>query len=314
VKLARRNLVLAAALAALVVVDLATRVDTTLDREIGPLVADFHPDRVASIEVAPPTSGGPLAPLVVERAAADAPWTLPAKLGYPALPERVDPILAQVAGLSTLDLVAESAADHGRYGVDAAGVLLTLRDATGGIVTQLVQGATAPDGRATYVRLAERDEVYRMPGTRPWPTTVEPVLDPFLIRIAASGDVAGFRVSGGAFDGVFHAVRDHTQAVQKWSTVDGHALQSGAVDRELGRLNRTFLVDVLAAEPLAEDAPTTLRFELDRVDGTTRVLRCGEPLPDGTIPATLDDAPWTVAIDPVAFQALVGGLVKLIGG
>lgn len=312
-KITRRNLALIVVLSVLIGLDVASRSGGEEVRQVGALLDGFDPARVHRFELTPPGSEDPI---VVERTAPDAPWTLPATFGYPAFPDLIDRVLAHVASLSTLDLVAEDVADHARYGVDASGAFLVLSGAQGEVLAGLVQGKLAPDGAATYVRRVDGSNVYRMPRTKLWPTTIDVFLDMSLIRVPETKAILGFQFEGDLFAAPYAVVHDRAKSFRPWHTPDPDhkVLTTGKVTKALIHINSTFHTGVVAAEALGPDATVLMRLNVDFEGSPSRTLRFGAALPNGQIPVSRDDDPWTVTVDPVTFQLLVDALQAIVGG
>ena len=131
-------------------------------RSVAPLIPDFDAESVRTIRILEP-GGGPITTL--ERASANAPWTLRERYGAPALERRVAALLTDIGALTDLDLVGEGADRFGEYGLTeerAHRIVVETSskgDGAGGVDLFV---ASAGDG-AAFVRREGDERVVRAP-------------------------------------------------------------------------------------------------------------------------------------------------------
>jgi hypothetical protein len=307
--LAPRNVVLLLLVLALLALDLSTGgVGGPPARAVGPLFPDLRAEDVQRLVIeSPAPDGGRNRVELVRTGDALRPWRVPAAFDHPTWDGAVDELLQVVVALSTIDLLTEDASQHARYGVDGSGARLVLSGAGETVLADLVQGDTAPGGRATYVRRFGEDAVYRMARLRRLRADVNGLLDtrwmphePALVQT--------IRLSGADVGEELVLARD-PQLLRRW-TSHGEELPSLAVGGLLTRLAGLHFEEVLAAG----DAPLSglrLQVELSLSSGVTWVGRFGAALDDGRVPAT--GSGWTVAFPLEAYE-LVRDAARAAGG
>ncbi len=272
--MSRPNLLLAVLLVALIALDLLTLPGQGPARVIGPLLPGLDTAAAAELEL----RADGTAPLVLRRDGED--WVLPATLGYAARTTLAEDLLTRLASLSTLDLVTEDAARHREYGVDQ-GTLVTVRDAEGQVLAELLQGDLTPDGRATYGRAPSEDRTYRLPLFAPvrldpawWLDARLLTFEPGLVR----------RVELVSGERALVLERDLAR-VGVWRTPAGDPAAGASVDRLLEALRSTFLDEVLEDRPLET---STWSVTLELADGSQRGLRVAASPAGGPAAAGVD--------------------------
>ncbi|MDG1498967.1 MAG: DUF4340 domain-containing protein [Planctomycetota bacterium] len=119
----------------------------------------FNPDQILRLTVEDPVDG---IPLVLKRAAKNAPWLVEARGDFPALAYPVDNMLRVLANLREDSLVSEESSSHKLFGVtDETGTKLGL-EAPGGLAWSFVLGdlARGAGGTRTYLRAGGEQRVY----------------------------------------------------------------------------------------------------------------------------------------------------------
>ncbi len=272
--MSRPNLLLAVLLVALIALDLLTLPGQGPARVIGPLLPGLDTAAAAELEL----RADGTAPLVLRRDGED--WVLPATLGYAARTTLAEDLLTRLASLSTLDLVTEDAARHREYGVDQ-GTLVTVRDAEGQVLAELLQGDLTPDGRATYGRAPSEDRTYRLPLFAPvrldpawWLDARLLTFEPGLVR----------RVELVSGERALVLERDLAR-VGVWRTPAGDPAAGASVDSLLEALRSTFLDEVLEDRPLET---STWSVTLELADGSQRGLRVAASPAGGPAAAGVD--------------------------
>jgi len=306
-RIARRNLFLAAVLVVLAGTYYALEESAPEERSIGALFPDLATRQPARIVIAK-------AEEEIELVRQGEDWFLPAYLGFLAQTRAVQELLVSATSLTNSDLLAEEAGLHGLYGVGQDGLRLRVYDASGSVLADLVQGGLADNvrgqGAATYVRsLLEQnpDGVYRAPHFAPvtldgmqwlatrWirltpPTVTRVVIDGQDLSAGARGRVIEKNSSG------------------QWSHSGGGDVQVRAVLDLLGVCSNLFLSSVHAAGPLAGEAALEISFfEGDKLLET---LSFGSELPGGRTAGR--SAGDFVALFPADVYALVREAVRVL--
>ncbi|MFT5050025.1 MAG: hypothetical protein ACI8QZ_001418 [Chlamydiales bacterium] len=295
-RIAHRNFVLAGVWLGLLVLSWALQGPGSgqAQREIGRLFPDFQRADAARVVIERPArTDAPDARQTVELVRrdggpADALWVLPEHFDHPAGSVSLEQLFDALTSLTNLDLLAESAASHVDYGVDAAGLVLRVFDGSGDLLAGLVQGAQATpaagSGLASYVRVLGSDEVFRAPRVGAIPT------DPrrWLERRWLSFEPALVRAVRVTEDDVTETW-SRTE-MERWSR-DGKAVSARIIRSLLDRLNACFLDDVLAAGP--GERAAVQRITLVMLDDTEFEMNFAKADPEGS------RAAWRGVTEPV---------------
>lgn len=294
--ISRRNLSLAGVLVLLFLADSLLAPDHRPVRSVGPLLAQLDVQQADRIELRGPDA----AALVLQRKGEG--WVLPGSLSYPARAELVRTLLDSLASLSTLDLVSSDGTKHDEYGV-GSGTHLRVLDGEGLVLGELVQGDLAPDGSATFGRLPAGDETYRLSGLLGFRLDAAYYLDARLLSFEPAL-VAAVRVQTPA--GVVGLLRDPAR-VNTWRREEsGQPVAATRVERLLTNLRATFLSEVLSDEPTAD--LTRFSVELEMTQGEQIHFSFGETNGEGTVPAVVGGAGFTVGISPASARALLSAI------
>ena len=260
----KRNWVLAALLGLLVLVDVFSLPKDAELREAKPLLDAWAPGAVQKVEIS--DQEGRLE--VVGNGQGQ--FTIPGFHNFPARPVVVKNLADGLATLTDLDLLSEDAASHKRYGLtEEQAVRIQLRNGEGAILADLFQGDLAPGARASYVRRADSDRVFRAPNFAqrvvtdplPWIEGRWMPLDGSLAKrvSVSSGDLpealtwtlaAGSRID--------------------WRNAQGEGVSATKVQRLLSALGRVTIqgVESQGTPGWMEDAGT-MRIEVELAGGET---------------------------------------------
>jgi hypothetical protein len=304
-RIARRNLVLAGLLAALLSLEaLLARPARTLD-DAGPLLAGFDAASVARIELRPADGLG----LTLERAGDG--WTVRERDGFPAYRYAVDELLADVRGLSALLPAGDAPSSHEALGVGQGGLHLILSGTRGR--SELVQGAPQGLSGGSTVRLAGSDAVFRAPGFAPLSTAAGSWLDTRLLDFEPSA-VRGLRVARAGENDL-----RLERSGQGWQNAAGAPAPKARVERLLELASTLVLADLVDAEVSATNGlgePAELSLELVLEGGVEQVLCIGIQDPNdpaGAFLATRRDwsRDWCVALPAETAQVLFAAIDDL---
>lgn len=119
-KLTRLNLVLLALTVALTALVVATRPDPLSAPPDEAAFPAFLPEAILEVHVGAPAGEGDAsqgAPVVLRRAAADAPWTVAQRGDFPAEAFPIETLLGQLAGVRARDVVSETAEGLALFGL-----------------------------------------------------------------------------------------------------------------------------------------------------------------------------------------------------
>jgi hypothetical protein len=154
---ARTTILLVVILVVLGVV--ATLTETNRKKQWKPAGNKLLPEYVAgNVDGLDLTKGN----LRVELAKQNGNWVVETENDQPADTALVSGILDNLTGLTSDDLVSTNAESHPALEVDSTGVDVVIH-AGGDEVGHIIVGKPGPDGMSTYVRLADQDNVYRVP-------------------------------------------------------------------------------------------------------------------------------------------------------
>ncbi|MEE4298089.1 MAG: DUF4340 domain-containing protein [Pseudomonadales bacterium] len=259
------TLLLAAELVLVAALNLSGRSDAG---HTGPLLA-FEPDSVQRLRI----SDGDGRAVMLEREAEG--WVLPEAERFPADADRIDDLLAELAGLEAGAPVARSTEAHERFRVteDAFERHVVLEDADG-TVGELLLGRSR-DTRRVHARAddAEAVVVIELP-TWELPTARRDWLDQSRLQLEAK-DVVAIELED------LRIERDEEEDDDGGTTEDGWRLAAreadddatrgepdgAAVDRLVRRLATLRVADVLTDAPAAEDEATARTVVLETRDG-----------------------------------------------
>lgn len=187
-------------------------------------------------------------------AGADPEWTIAELSGSVAFVDRIDRLLSRIGSMTTLDLVTESADQHGKYGLTDDGALriqLANSEAVGDAPSVDLLMAPAPN-RGTWVRAVGDDRVWRVarfsppsPSPLAWfdDSSLMPLADMAIQRMTLSGPgVDGEDVVIGAVPG------------GRYGSSDGKILASRPVQDLFKHLRMLYPVDVVASKEAGEPA------------------------------------------------------------
>jgi len=306
----RRNLLLAALVLALALVELLLDDSGPAPRAVGRLFPDLYADRAARIELA---RGD--ARLELARDAAGSGWSLPGSFGYPAFEPTVDNFLNGMTGLTTLDLLTDRPEAHREYGVGEEGLSVRVLDADGKPLAALVQGAPLARESGSYVRREGEDEVYRARSMRPLVLEASGWMDARLLSFAEPL-VSSIRATGAALEAPLERTRD--ERPDHWLRPDGSRALADAVRGALRDLAGRFFVDrVVAARAADLDfGEPRLVLELGLVDGGTLRLLVGRDAnaeEGGGVLIAREPGGFVLDLPRASFEALLGVLRHLAG-
>ena len=289
---ARRNLILAGSLVALILLDLMIAPSHRPQRVVGPLLGNLDVQQAVRIEL----TGQENQHLVLQRE--EQGWVLPQSLSYPARSELVRALLSSLASLSTLDLVSSDRDRQGEYGV-LAGTHIRILDGEGRVLGELLQGNLAPDGQATFGRLPAEDKTYRMSGLLPLRLDAEYYLDARLLSFEPALVSA---ILLNTAKGTQRLERDPAR-VKVWRRgSDGQPVVAARVERLLTSLRATFLAEVLRTGPT--QGLNSFHVELEMSQGKPIQFSLGEANEAGLVPAMVGGSAFTVGISQASAQAL----------
>ena len=263
----RRNLALLAALAVLVVVDLALREPDRRPVRGEPIFSGFRPDLAASITIE--RDGEALSLDLV-----DSKWVVVERRNFPAFAATVTNLLARLSLLSTSDLVASERSSHELFGLGDEAAHLTIRDSNGASLVDAYVGRPRDEAVGAYVRIAGEEAVFRAAslsaiGARPaaW-------LNTRLLEI----DLPAVRAIGGELaDGRSFRLVKRDDGL--WGAAGGKTLRPALVDPLLLSANTLYFEDIASVS--LEDAGlvtpwASLRFGLEQ--GGERRIALGAPI------------------------------------
>jgi hypothetical protein len=285
-RLARRNLLLAALLAVLVVLDLLHREPERVAASGEPALA-LRPDDVARIEI---SRGGEEVALVRSGAG----WTVRERDGFAAHGPTVTTLLERLAALSRADLVSSSPDALPLFGLGPGAARLVLADAEGEVLADLSMGRPRDEAGGCYVRVAGSDEAFRsaalaVPEPRPerWLDTrlLDLPIPSVQVIHAELPDGRSFRIQRGE-DG-------------RWNALESpRSVTPAAVDPLLlvaANLYFSDLSDVARADAGLETPRATLRFDLE--GGELLRLALGDAVPGGRAARRAEwSADWVVVL------------------
>ena len=321
-RLARRNLVLAACLALLVAGNLVVGGGGAPAATVSALFPRFTPDQARRIRMQ--TGDGVLE---LERTDQDEPggearWTVPQAADFAAHGGAVQALLRAVAGLSSVDLVSKDAASHADLGVADDGSRMTVQDAAGGTVVDLIVGPAADGARGTHVRVPGATAVHRSAALAPLDVDPARWLDTHLfsfdptrvrrVRLAGGGETASEIELRRRDDGRWVVSGDPQQG----------AVPPALLDPLLLAAANLFFLEVVAAETLPEHGlgeaagglELTIEVESPDATGGPRVstLRLGAPAEGGrlaTVPGW--ERPWVVLLPESSARRIEAGIARL---
>lgn len=164
----RSNILLAVALVAQIVllaISVAARTGRE-DRAVQPLLPRFKADAVLELAIADDLDNS----LTIARRDDD--WALPEADDFPVNSDKVDELLASIAGLDTGRLVASNPANFPRLEVDAEGFRRKLSIANGDETIALYLGGSA-GADTVYARLEGENRVYLGAGLSAWDASTQ---------------------------------------------------------------------------------------------------------------------------------------------
>lgn len=296
-KLYRRNVILLGVVLLLAAVDVALERPGPVQREVGRLFPELLVDRAARLSLA---RGDERLDLVRD---ADGGWTVEQLGGYPGFSDQIDLFLTRLGSVTNLDLLTDLAAAHAEYGVDEAGLSVRVEDASGAPLAAFVQGLEVAREGASYLRLADGTEVYRVLGLRalsldPLRQWVDPRLvgfEPILVkRLTISGPAAGENAL------TFTRVEGTTDA---WTREGGGRAPKSQVPLVLQDLRRIFL-DGVVGEDAAGIADPRLVIELELRDASVRRLTFGAEDADGAVHVQRGGELWLLRLSPATWSAI----------
>ena len=91
-------------------------------------------------------------------------WLVESMDNYPADQTAVRELLDKVAGMKTIQRVSSNPEKQAVFQVDSSGTEAKLMDASGNLLAHLFAGKTTPEVFNSYVRAADSDDVYIVPG------------------------------------------------------------------------------------------------------------------------------------------------------
>lgn len=305
-RIAPRNVALAAALVGLVALELVHVGSGPETRASGPLLPALDPRSAARIVLA---AGD--ARVVIERATDG--WALPDAFGHPARTERVEGLLDRLAGLSNRDLLSVAPDARADYGVGEGATSVEVFDASGTSLGGVLQGAPAPGSAArppgSFVRPLGAAEVYRAPRLPPIPVQAAVWLDARLVAFEPTL-VRSLRARGPALGPGAGELALERQDVDRWSDASG-PVATRAVNALLERLRALFFDEVVAAGTAPELEAPDLALVLTLAGGRADELRFA-PVESGVLATRVErDAAdagsaeatgvWVVRLAPDAY-------------
>lgn len=330
--LARRNVVLLVLAAGLFAVDLTTRPRAAEAREVLPLfpaagegeaVRILVTDPQAGTAVSEAGGGGEAAALELVKVSGDelerapgAPWRVVSKQGWPAQATRIAFLLRTIENLTTADLLASDAESHDDYGLlEADAARLRIYSAGGTVLADLLQGDSAPGGRATYVRIFGDDRVWRAASLRGrLPSAPEVWMHPgWLPFERAEVVVSAVELSGSAIPEPLRLERPNG-GVELWTGPDGDLVSGDAVRALLGGLAALNVSEVQGAGVAPEllGSPR-LKVTLERgADDEEWTGYFGAPAAEGgAVPAARSAGDWTVLFPESSIAPLLAAIERL---
>lgn len=299
-RVARRNVVLGLALAALVAANLVgPQRSSGPAREIARLNPALVPSEATRFELV-----GAGRAVVATRV--DGRWVLPDLFDHPADGALLDRVLTRFAELTTLDLLTEDAARHAEYGLEEERAQrVTALGARGEQVLDVLLARSSTS--QSYVRRSGEAAVY---GAGALPDTSSDVQVWRAMQALVDVDAAlvtRFELSGPALgDGAAPRVVARAEGrFDRWLDADGRDVRRDLADGLVRDLTRLFPERVLAGAPAPEhglDSPwLTIRVKDAR--GGEHAAAIARPAA-APVTAVGSSGPWVVALPARSVDAL----------